>query len=239
MRALLVLLALLAACSAAAQDGAVALPPEDDGQAPAPGCAVDDDCVAAAATCCDCPTFAVGADDPATRACTGVTCPGQACPGNVRAACDQGACVLACVAMACPEACAAGYQMDASGCLSCACAGAPSHGCATDADCVETRADCCGCAAGGQDTAVLARDQAAFDAALACPADPACPGVDVCPAGAAPRCVQGQCELLAADALPPEACGRPDLPACPTGTVCVVNADPSASDQGVGVCAAL
>ncbi len=203
------------------------------------GCRADSDCATAAATCCDCPAFAVSVDDPAHRACTGVTCPSpSACPDNVRAACDQGQCVLACVAMACPTACAGGYQVDATGCASCACAAPVGDGCTTDRDCVQTRADCCGCDQGGADTAVLARDRAAFDASLGCPAQPACPSVDVCAPGAAPMCIQGRCELVAGD-LPAGACGRPDLPACPGGTVCTVNTSDLANQYGVGVCVPL
>lgn len=241
MRPALPLVALvlaLAGCPVRSADERVtANPPQQDGSAPAPGCTVDDDCVAAAATCCDCPAFAVGVDDPASRACTGVVCPmPSACPNNVRAACDGGTCVLACVEMACPTACANGYQLDATGCLSCECAGAAPGGCTVDSDCVQARADCCGCARGGVDTAVLASEQMAYDAALGCEADAACPDVDVCEPGAEPRCVQGRCELLSMGMLPQQACGRPDLPPCPEGTVCIVNADAGANEQGVGVC---
>jgi hypothetical protein len=111
-----------------------------------------------------------------------------------------------------------------------------ANGCTVDSDCVQTRADCCGCARGGQDTAVLATGLTAFDGSLNCEMDPVCPGVDTCEPMAAPRCVQGRCELLATDMLPAQACGRPDLPACPSGTVCTVNSDASANEQGVGVC---
>lgn len=216
-------------------------PGEDDGAgggAPGAGlsaCLEDRDCVAAAATCCDCPEFAVNVGDPAHRACTGVTCPGQrGCEPNVRAACDQGDCVLACVELACPVSCPSGYAIDPTGCLSCTCAAPEPGGCAADADCVQTRADCCGCAQGGQDTAVVASERASYDAMLGCPAAPACPAVDVCEPEAAPRCVQGRCELTSG--LPPGACGRADLPACPAGAVCTVNASDAASMQGVGVC---
>lgn len=237
MRVALVLLAIaLAGCPSSA-DEPLGAPGDRDNYGSAPlGCAIDDDCVPAAATCCDCPAFAAHVDEPATRACTGVVCPTTTCADNVRAACDDGTCVLACISMACPTACANGYQMDATGCLSCACAAPASDGCSVDTDCVETRADCCGCASGGENTAVLATEQAAFDAALGCTASPVCPGVDVCDAGAVPTCVQGRCELLATGALPPQACGRPDLPPCPAGTVCTVNVDPTATQQGVGVC---
>lgn len=201
-------------------------------------CNVEGDCVLAAATCCDCPAFAVNVNDPAQRACAGVTCPGQnSCPDNVHAACDQGMCVLACTELVCPASCAAGFTIDATtDCLSCACAVPEPNGCLADTDCVETRADCCGCHSGGEDTAVLASQRAAFDASLACPPSPACPVVDVCTVGAAPHCIQGRCELVATTGLPANACGRSDLPACPAGLVCAINHDPRASLLGVGVC---
>ena len=70
----------------------------------------------------------------------------------------------------------------------------------------------------------------------AAPASPQCPAIDACEPGAAPACVQGRCELVTAAGLPPDACGRPDLPACPAGTVCTVNASDPGNVQGVGVC---
>lgn len=201
-------------------------------------CVIDDDCATAAATCCECPTFAVGLGDPSSRACDGVTCdPQDTCPNNVRAACEDSQCVLACVELACATECPDGYAIDPmTGCLSCTCAAPALAGCAVDGDCVQTRADCCGCAAGGADIAVLATDRAAYDAGLMCPAAPLCPAVDVCEPEAAPRCIQGRCELTTGS-LPAGACGRPDLPDCPAGTVCTVNANDLANEYGVGLCA--
>jgi len=199
-------------------------------------CSIDADCATAAATCCECAAFAVNVNDPAHRACAGVTCPDRgSCPDNVRAACDTGECVLACVEMECTESCAAGYAIDPTGCLSCACAMPPAGGCMTDNDCVQTRADCCGCEQGGADTAVLASSLAGYENDLSCPPSPACPSVNVCEVGATPQCIQGACEL-AAGALPAGACGRPDLPACPQGEVCRVNTGDQANQHGVGVC---
>ena len=199
-------------------------------------CLADTDCATAAATCCECPAFAVNTNDPAHRACTGVTCPGRdSCPDNVRAACDQGECVLACVELECTESCAAGYTIDPTGCLSCECAIPEPGGCTLDGDCVQTRADCCGCDQGGADTAVLAGFRPGYDANLGCSASPACPSVDVCEPGATPQCVQGQCEL-AVGGLPAGACGRPDLPACAPGELCKVNTTDQANQHGVGVC---
>lgn len=199
-------------------------------------CLEDTDCATAAATCCECAAFAVNVNDPAHRACDGVTCPGrESCADNVRAACDFGECVLACVEMECTESCAGGYAIDPTGCLSCACAMPEPGGCTLDTDCVQTRADCCGCAQGGEDTAVLASSRAGFDADLGCPASPACPSVNVCEMGATPQCIQGGCEL-AVGGLPAGACGRPDLPACPGGEICRVNTGDQANRHGVGVC---
>jgi hypothetical protein len=206
------------------------------GTATPQSCVRDTDCATAAATCCECPAFAVNVNDPTHRACSGVTCPGQStCPDNVRAECDQGQCTLACVALACDTSCAAGYAIDPTGCLSCTCAAPDLDGCMVDTDCVQTRADCCGCAKGGEDTAVLASGRASYDASLGCPASPACPSIDVCEPGATPQCVQGQCQL-AVGGMPPGACGRADLPACPTGEVCKVNTSTQAIEHGVGVC---
>lgn len=202
------------------------------------GCFRDTDCVLAAATCCDCPAFAVSTSDPAVRACTGVQCPvPSSCPANVEAQCNEGQCELACSYLACNLSCADGFAIDENtGCLQCACASVPQGGCTADNQCVETRADCCGCHFGGSDTAVLASERASYDADLFCPPSPSCPAVNTCEPGAAPRCVQGRCELIASTGLPPNACGRSDLPACPAGQVCTINRDPAASDLGVGVC---
>src|SRR5947208_3628870 len=60
-------------------------------------CRVDLDCALAGAKCCDCPTYAAAKADPAVRACDGVACPQMTCPANVRAACEGGLCMLACV----------------------------------------------------------------------------------------------------------------------------------------------
>jgi hypothetical protein len=216
------------------------LPPGDDGAGSAPlNCVYDTDCAPAAVACCDCPTFAVNRNDPAVRACAGVMCPPaqQECRQAANAICTaDGVCKLACAATACTQTtCADGYALDDNGCLSCDCAMADPNGCRLDAECVRTRADCCGCKQGGVDTAVRASDQMAYDASLDCPPAPACPGIDVCTADE-PQCVQGRCELLPLG-LPPNACGRADLPPCPPGQVCTVNLSDPANMQGVGVCA--
>ena len=231
----------LAACPASRGDALAGA--EDDGKGgagnPPQLCGTAADCALSAATCCDCPSFAVNKTDPAYRACTGVKCPGQAsCPANTHAACEDGMCTLACSPLECSASCAAGFPIDAvTGCLSCDCAIPELNGCAVDTDCVESRADCCGCHFGGNDTAVLASQRAVYDTGLSCPPSPACPLVNVCQPGAAPRCIQGRCELVVTSGLQTNACGRADLPNCPSGQVCTINVDPQASVLGVGVCA--
>ncbi len=240
---LLVLVPLaLAACPGAQNEALGGAGGADDkgGAGNAPQlCNAERDCALAAATCCECASFAVNIKDPAHRACTGVTCPNKgSCPDNVHAACEDGMCVLACSPLECSTSCPAGFAIDGTtGCLSCSCAIPEPNGCLADADCVETRADCCGCHSGGDDTAVLASERAAYDASLSCPPSPACPVVNSCQPGAAPRCIQGRCGLVVANGLQSNACGRSELPNCPSGQVCTINFDPQASLLGVGVCA--
>jgi Antistasin family len=238
MRLALLLLVALAGCSSSFND-AGPLNGDDDYGAMQAQCAVASDCIAAAAKCCDCPTYAAPRNDPAVNACGGVTCPsGPACPMNVAPSCStEHKCVLACVAMACSNTCEDGFVVDANGCLSCECAQVESRDCLADASCAEAPADCCGCARGGADTSVPADQLATYEAELGCPSNPACPGNSSCDASEAPSCVQGACALV--PALPPNACGRSDLPACTTGFVCSVNVgggDNPANDHRVGVC---
>ena len=238
---LFVLLAVIAlgGCPTASRESLGADNGDDGAGGGAPrGCTRDDECVLAATKCCDCPAFAVSAADPSVRACTGVQCPvPSTCSENVEAQCNAGQCELGCRPLACNLSCADGFTIDeTTGCLACACATPPPGGCTADSQCVATRADCCGCHFGGTDTAVLASERASFDAALGCPPSPSCPAVDICEPGAAPRCVQGRCELIASSGVPAGACGRSDLPACPAGQVCTINRDPAASALGVGVC---
>jgi hypothetical protein len=230
MRALAIV-ALLAGCRFGAKQ-ALDGPGGSDG---ARECSIDGDCVLAAATCCDCPTYAVGIAEPTHQACGGISCPVSTCPNNVQAICDDtGACALACSPVACAVSCPLGYVLDVTGCLECACADVAAPACASDGDCVRTRADCCGCQHGGADTAVPAGNLADYDAGLGCSDDPVCPQTDSCAAGLAARCIEGACEL--APALPAGACGRDDLMACPGTTRCTINSDADATLQGVGVC---
>lgn len=235
MRALLVL-ALFAGCSGQlAGDKALGgAQNPTNGAGAIPECATDSQCMAAGLKCCDCPSYAAPTSDPAVQACGGVMCPTSTCPDNVRAACSGGQCVLACKPLQCSMTCADGYAIDPTGCEECACAAPTSRACIADSDCVRTRADCCGCAGGGTDTAVLAAEQASYDASLMCPSSPTCTGSGTCAPDLAPACIEGSCALVSP--LPPGACGRSDLPACPSGQSCTLNAVDAATARGVGVC---
>jgi hypothetical protein len=236
-RLVLILLVALSACSDSQLDAQGFGGGDDEGGgsgAAAPECGTANDCAFGAAKCCDCPTYAAPKSDPTINACAGMTCPGSTCPQNIQLACNAGRCELECAPMQCDLSCGDGFVVDANGCLTCACAEVTSRSCTADQDCVETPADCCGCAKGGHDTAVLAADVAAYEAGLNCPANPSCPGNNTCDAAEGPACVEGGCELVAP--APANACGRADLPACGTGEECVVNADPTATAHGLGVC---
>ncbi len=245
MRLVLVSLVLaLAACPASLDDqaaggdtGGEGGSGSDDGAGAPPACQIAADCIAAGPKCCDCPTHAVPVTDPAQMACENVDCPTPTCGSPMEAACITGQCELVCSPVACTldATCADGFATDANGCLTCECAAPPASQCTVDEDCARVRDDCCGCELGGADTAIPASEAAAHDAALMCPANPSCPGVDTCAPDLAARCVAGTCTLVSG-ALPADACGRPDLAACPAGEVCTVNADAAASMQGVGVC---
>ncbi|MEO8702542.1 MAG: hypothetical protein ABI867_21030 [Kofleriaceae bacterium] len=235
----ILLLVFATGCPGVSAESAADNSDDDAGQGPPGTCFADNDCVPAAATCCECPTFATSASDPNTRACGQVECPPSVCPDNVEAACDTEAnqCTLRCKPLACDATCEFGYAIDPSGCLSCTCASPVTDldACMFDTDCVRTREDCCGCVRGGEDTAVLATEQPRFDAALMCDAMPFCPDPQTTScAGEAPRCVQGQCELLSD--IPAGACGTTALGPCPAGEVCTVNASDQANLYGLGLC---
>ncbi len=233
---LLSIVMLLAACPQGSADLAGVNDPNlPDESGAVPQCFDDTDCELASKTCCQCPTFALPASDPKLGACNDVSCPPMngTC-SRVRAACDMGACVVACEAVPVTMTCADGFALDAAGCLIDACA-TPRTDCTTDTDCVRTRADCCGCTRGGSDTAVPRGQLASHDQMLGCTGGELCPDVNACDAGETPQCAQGSCKLIAGG-LPADACGRPDLPACPQGTTCTVNASDPANLHGVGVC---
>ena len=208
------------------------------GANPPTECKVASDCAPAGPKCCDCPTHAVPIHDPGYQACEAINCPTPTCPGApMVAACEQNKCVLVCKAVACPMtlACDSGFATDENGCLTCACAMPTQSECNGDGDCARVRADCCGCMMGGNDTAVPAGKVAAWEAQLMCPANPSCPMVNTCAPDLSARCVAGECTLVSGG-LPPNACGRADLPACGPGEACTVNASDQATMQGVGVC---
>lgn len=201
-------------------------------------CFVDSDCMLAGPSCCECPTFAVRNDSGWGDACEQVNCPmPAACPSLV-ARCDEGVCAAACAPATCDLSCPAGFAVDAAGCTTCMCAtGGAQPGCQTDGDCVRVPADCCGCDRGGTDTAVPANMVDAFADNLNCTGNESCPGVSTCNPGDEPRCMGGQCVLAGGSSPPPSGeCGRPDLPPCPSGTVCVINAEDS--EAGTGRCEA-
>lgn len=239
MRLVLLLLALWACQKSSSISGAGGGGGSGSGSDVIAECGSAGDCVLAAATCCECPTFAANVDDPSHAGCVGITCNPEpvppTCPGNVEAQCQNNHCVLACTPMVCPSTCADGFVIDATtGCLSCTCAMNNTPSCGVDSDCVRTRADCCGCTHGGEDTAVPASEQASFDASLDCPTDPSCPSTDSCAADLTARCIEGACEL--APATPTGACGSAALASCPAGQSCWINNDLTASQLGLGVC---
>jgi len=246
-RVVLLTLIFAAGCFQRSDEVGLAAPPGDDdnlrgdaGISPTdPGsfpCTEDTDCVLAGATCCECPSFAVPVGFGGFGECNGVMCPMMpSCPA-VEARCISNTCTTTCAPLACDLTCADGFVTDAAGCLTCACAAPqpPDGGCQVDSDCVRVGADCCGCERGGTSTAVPASQVGAFQDMLGCPANPSCPGVNVC-STEEPRCLQGMC-TLSSTTLPTDACGRPDLPACGPGETCVLNESPEASAGGVGAC---
>jgi hypothetical protein len=249
MRPLVTLLIALTACFGNASELTKSGDDNDDPLPPfgsVPGaCISDAQCTLTSASCCECPTFATSIDDPKLDACTQVDCDNDlsVCPTNVAATCNaMQQCELACAQLECLQ-CPDGYFLEANDCLSCTCAAPPSAtpSCAVDSDCVRVRADCCGCDDGGDDTAVSTADAAAFDARLNCGANPQCPGnmnanEPTCDElSYTPRCARGECALLT-DAMPTDACGRADLPACGPGKTCKINVNDSAKLYGVGVC---
>lgn len=224
---------------------------DDDDVAPEQ-CFADTDCVLAGPTCCDCPTHALPASTGWADSCANVDCPMPApeappmCTPMV-ARCDFGVCTATCGPIACDMTCAQGFAPDASGCLTCACNVMPLQPtCELDDDCVEVPADCCGCARGGANTAVPRTIADQHVEGLGCPTEPsmgACPDVSTCDPLRVPRCRDRQCALIGPNdpgwpMVPRGACGRPDLPPCPVGEVCVLNQNSEAGPLGLGVCEA-
>lgn len=207
-------------------------------------CELASDCVAAGSTCCECPAFAVPASSGYEEGCADVACdPAPTGCSLTEPACQGGRCALVCSPLVTDTVCDTGFARDDFGCLLDTCAAAPGDGaeCEGDGDCVQVPADCCGCALGGADTAVPAGSEDEYHDSLACPPDPACPGVDVCDPGAAPRCITGVCQLVASpdgDGAGSVLCGTADSPSCPEGQVCVLNHPdaPDATQAGAGSC---
>ena len=237
MRSLFVLLLVtLAACpQGGAELNAKGGDDLGDPNSPAPSCADDTDCELAGKTCCECKTFALPVGDPKLGACDNVQCPPpQASCSKIRAACERNQCVVKCDPQVVTKSCTDGYAKDMAGCLVDACAQAKTD-CTTDNQCVRTRADCCGCLRGGKDTAVPLATRSSYDMGLNCgSSNSSCPEVNTCAAETA-QCAQGECRLIEG-AIPADACGRADLPACPVGKTCTVNANATADKHGVGVC---
>jgi hypothetical protein len=238
--------ALLAACvgssGAESEKGTVQNPSPE----PEIECQVAEDCVLAASTCCECPTFGAPTASRFEDGCEDVRCEQQTDCGNVEAACDVGRCVMRCAAVIADRSCAEGFVRDAAGCLMNECDDFDGNGvdaeCVFAQDCTIVPADCCGCARGGNDMAIPVSEAASYLGAMACDDDATCPEIDVCEAVVA-ECVAGECKLVA-DSPTPEPgeddalCGSTELPACPAGQVCVLN-DPDSSEaaiQGLGVC---
>ncbi len=248
----------LAACPAAdSESGDV----PDDGPplAGAAECVIDEDCVAAGSSCCECPTFALPASSGWESSCEEVGCPAPTGCATTEVACEAGSCVLRCQPVQCDTVCDSGFAADEMGCLVCPSSasdcpmpdGPAPTSCEADSECVEVPADCCGCALGGVDTAVPSWEVDGFLGGFGCDDEPDCPGVDVCDSSLVPRCIGGDCQL--AEPAPDENggdagagpapsggayCGTSDYPACPEGMVCCLN-DPAYEDAnaaGVGVC---
>jgi hypothetical protein len=229
--------------------GAVSEPGGDPDDGAAAECQVAADCVLAASSCCECPSFAVPAGSGFDSGCEDVECVPDGVCSAVEAACDGGQCVMICSPIITDKTCEFGFATDDSGCLLDECAGASpnrSAECEIDTDCVEVPADCCGCGRGGADTAVPSGEADSFSDGLGCPADASCPEIDVCDPTELPRCVGGSCTLAPADGSTPPLdgsepvvlCGTPELAPCEAGTICVLNANSpnNGSELGVGRC---
>lgn len=222
---------------------------QGDGAPEAAECAIADDCVAAASTCCECPSFAVPSSSGYDQACDEVDCDAPSGCSAVEPACVDGACQLVCTPITTDLSCEVAFARDGFGCLLDACAAAPDSEaaeCDDDMDCVQVPADCCGCSAGGEDTAVPADQVAAHEDSLDCRADPTCPDVDLCDPSREPRCVLGHCELSSPPSdggddgaeQPSVRCGIAGDPPCEGGQVCVLN-HPGGADatrSGAGSC---
>ncbi len=216
---------------------------EPDDRQGADQCTTPTDCVLAASTCCECPSFSAPVGGGYDAGCEEVECGPQqgVCPA-VEPRCDTGTCVMVCSPLVADRTCAEGFVRDEAGCLRNECVVSDEIAiCEVDDDCQKIPADCCGCALGGVDHAVPAADADSFLGSLDCPPGPECPGVDVCDSEQVPRCIAGACTLGVAstdvDPLLSQLCGTPQLSLCPPASLCMLNAeDGNASALGVGLC---
>lgn len=214
------------------------------GGAPEFGCQIDSDCMLAASTCCECPSFAVSLNGGFGDSCEEVDCEEAVmCPAIVPR-CDQNQCQIACAAIVTNKSCEFGFDRDTAGCLVDECESVASLiGCTEASECVQIPSDCCGCGRGGADQAVLAGEAASATEELACTGNEICPEIDVCDIEESPQCVAGSCVLTTVDIqdVPPgqgPLCGGSGLEACADGFVCLLNKSDAenASTLGVGVC---
>lgn len=90
--------------------------------------------------------------------------------------------------------------------------------CATDDECTEVAADCCGCTAGGSSTAINGAWESEWAAHLACPPWYGCDDVYLCD-GSVPACVNGACRLV-----PPAPPGCASDADCGEGAFCAEGA---------------
>ncbi|MFQ6010008.1 MAG: hypothetical protein ACE5J7_02715 [Candidatus Aenigmatarchaeota archaeon] len=100
---------------------------------------------------------------------------------------------------------------------------ASTYSCVSDSDCVKVDAGCCGCTAGGKATAINKNFVEQWDAnltgsckdivcAMVMSDDPSC--------FAEPKCVQGECKLMAADLTADIMGSCEGVEECPEGYVC-------------------
>jgi len=236
---------------------------EDPGDGPeppapppgAPQCVTSGECVPAASTCCECPSFAVPKGSDGGEACEPVDCEIEIeCPKVIAICTDDQQCQLVCEPIVATQQCPTGFAHDDFDCLIDSCYlpvdPNPIVACAEDTDCVRVEADCCGCARGGTDTAVAAAHADAYRESLKCGPEPACPGEEnpLCEEPLIERCIAQRCALLSAPGedggdgdggrVEPVFCGTPEFGDCPDGFVCFLNAHDAdeANRIGVGTC---
>src|SRR6185503_8235284 len=114
---------------------------EGGGEGAPAECVEAADCVAAASTCCECPSFAVTASSGYDDACAEVDCEPAGSCSLVEPACVAGLCQLVCLAVVTDMVCEVGFAQDELGCLIDECGGSPDGDaapeCDQDEDCVQ------------------------------------------------------------------------------------------------------